>query len=528
MHLKRLQLACIGLLLSFSLTAQERVKGYVFEDINQNGKKDCHEKGIPKISVTNGRDVVLTDRKGKYVLPLSNDDIIAVIKPSGYKIAVTPNNLPNFYYIHKPNGSPDLDYKGVEPTGDLPRHVNFGLIPSKENEDFTALLFGDPQPYNLKEVGYFKKGIVDELLNVKNVAFGLSLGDLVGNNLELFNPYIQAVREVGIPWYNLMGNHDMNFDAKTDQLSDETYEAHFGPANYAFNYGKVHFIILDDVLYPDPRDHKSYWGGFRQDQLQFIKNDLKFVPKDYLIVLAFHIPLSEPDGDFFRDKDRNTLFELLKDFPHTLSLSAHTHIQRQDFFGKEQGWLRQKPHHHYNVGTTSGDWYSGKINEQGIPIATMRDGTPNGYAFIHFTGNQYQIRYKVAGKPKEYQMNIFAPKVVAAGKKSKAGIYVNFFMGSESDKVLYRIDQGEWKEMKRVKAFDPAYVELVYEWDTTNELIPGRRSSNPINCTHLWRGKIPTDLHVGKHQIEVKATDMYGQTFTATSHYRLAEPKKIK
>ena len=90
---------------------------------------------------------------------------------------------------------------------------------------------------------------------------------------------------------------------ENDTLSDETYEAHFGPANYAFNYGKVHFLVLDDVLYPDPRDGKGYWGGFREDQFQFIENDLKNVPKDHLVVLAMHIPLSEPDGvDTFRDE----------------------------------------------------------------------------------------------------------------------------------------------------------------------------------------------------------------------------------
>lgn len=55
----------------------------------------------------------------------------------------------------------------------------------------------------------------------------MSLGDLVGDDLSLFNPYIQATKAVGIPWYNLLGNHDLNFDVDTDKLSDETYEAHF-------------------------------------------------------------------------------------------------------------------------------------------------------------------------------------------------------------------------------------------------------------------------------------------------------------
>lgn len=514
-----------ALLFCLSLSAQTTATGYVFEDLNQNEEKDRREKGIPAVAVTNGLAVVLTDASGKYNLPVDEDDIISVIKPSGYKVRKNEDNLPQFFYIHKSNGSPDLKFKGVGPTGKLPKSVDFALVPSEESEEFTALIFGDPQPYTQQEVDYFAAGIVAELEGIENIPFGLSLGDLVGDDLNLFNPYIKAVKRVGIPWYNLLGNHDINFDVETDEMSDETYEAHFGPANYAFNYGKVHFLVLDDVIYPDPRDGKGYWGGFREDQLQFVENDLKLVPKDHLIVLAFHIPISEPDGDNFRDEDRDRLFELLKDFPNTLSLSAHTHIQRQDFFGKEEGWQQEKSHHHYNVGTTSGDWYSGKLGENNVPISTMRDGTPKGYAFINFTGNQYSIDYKVAGEPADYQMEIFAPKVVAKGRRTKAGIYVNFFMGTEGDEVLYRIDDGEWNEMQYVEEADPSYVQMVYEWDTTEELMPGRRSSNPIKSEHLWRGNIPTNLGAGEHTIQIKAKDMFGKVHTATSTYRLEEPK---
>lgn len=511
----------------FSLSAQDIAGGTVFEDINKNGKKDAGEKGIEKVAVTNGKEVVLTDNKGRYELPANSDMIISVIKPSGYGVATNTDNLPQFFYIHKPSGSPELKFKGVEPTGKIPKSIDFGLIPSEEKEEFTALIFGDPQPYTQEEVDFFAKGIVSEVENIENVPFGLSLGDLVGNDLDLFNPYIHAVKKAGIPWYNLLGNHDINFDAEEDILSDETYEAHFGPANYAFNYGKVHFIVLDDVLYPDPRDGKGYHGGFREDQFQFIKNDLKHVPEDHLVVLAMHIPLSEPEGrDTFSDENRERLFALLENHPYTLSLSAHTHIQRQDFFGKEEGWKQEEKHHHYNVGTTSGDWYSGKLDADGIPISTMRDGTPKGYAFINFEGNSYSIDYKVAGKPADYQMEVFAPKVVANNRKTKAGINVNFFMGTEGDEVHYRIGDGDWKAMTYVEDYDPSYTEKVYEWDLTEELMPGRRSSNPIRTEHLWRGDIPTNLEPGEHSIEIQATDMFGKTHTSKSSYRIAEPVK--
>jgi 3',5'-cyclic AMP phosphodiesterase CpdA len=330
--------------------------------------------------------------------------------------------------------------------------------------------------------------------------------------------------KVGIPWYNVLGNHDLNFDAEEDKLADETFEAHFGPANYAFNQGKVHFIVLDDVIYPDPKDGKGYWGGFRDDQLEFVKNDLEFVPKDHLIVVAMHIPLSEPgEADSFKDGDRERLFELLKDYPHTLSLSAHTHLQRQDFFYEKDGWGQKSRHHHYNVGTTSGDWYKGTLNEKGIPLSTMRDGTPKGYAFIDFDGNQYSVRYKVVDQAEDYQMEIFAPNVLKKDARTSAGIYVNFFMGASDNEVRFKVDNGEWQKMAFMEEYDPAYLVDLYQWDTAEELLEGRRPSNPQKSTHLWRANIPTALAPGNHVIEVEATDMFGKTHRSTKTYRIVE-----
>lgn len=522
--MKKLSLFIVGLLISFAVKAQSTVTGYVYEDANGNGKKERREKGLPEVAVSNGQEVVITDSKGRYELPIGKDNPVFVIKPAGYNPPVDENNLPQYYYMHKPEGSPKLKYAGIEPTGKLPKSVDFGLVAADESENFKALLFGDPQAYTKEQIDFFARGVVAEVEGIKNVSFGLSLGDLVGDNPDLFNPYIHAVKKVGIPWYNVMGNHDMNYDVKEDSLSDESFERHFGPANYAFNYGKMHFIVLDDILYPDPRDGKGYWGGLRQRQLNFVKNDLKFVPKDHLVVLAFHIPMSNS----FREADRQQLFDLLKDFPNTLSLSAHTHMQRQDFFTKKDGWRQEKAHHHYNVGTTSGSWYAGKLNDKGVPMSTMRDGTPKGYAFLNVKGNEYTIDYKVVDQPKSYQMHIFAPKVVAQNNKTSSGIYANFYMGSEGDKVMCRVDDGKWLKMHYENDYDPAYLHLLHEWDFAETLVPGRRPPNADASTHLWRGSIPTDLEPGEHTIEVKATDMFGRTFTQTATYKVLAPEQAQ
>ena len=513
----------LGMLLlasSLQSRAQEIAQGMVFEDLNQNGTKERKEKGIPGVSVTNGVQVVQTDENGKYALPVGKDNIIAVIKPANYDVPLNADLLPQFFYIHKPEGSPESEYAGVAPTGPLPKAINFPLTKNEVGDDFKMILFGDPQMYTEEEVEYYKKGVISELEGVQGYVFGLSLGDLVGNRPDLFNPYIEATKAIGLPWYNLMGNHDINFDAKEDSLSDESYEAHFGPANYAFNQGKVHFIILDDVIYPDPRGGKGYWGGLNAQQLAFVENDLKYVPKDHLVVVALHIPFSIDPA--FRTDDRDKLFALLKDFPHTLSISAHTHTQNQVFMGADRGWKGNKPHHHFISGTTSGNWYSGRLNEQGVPVSMMADGTPKGYSFLRFDGNQYSIDYKVVGKPKEHQIGIYAPKVTAAGIRGSVSVYANFYMGKKGDEVLMRLNEGEWMPMKQVSEFDPTFVAELVSWDKSEAVIPGRKPTDPGVSSHLWRKNIPNaQLKPGTYTIEVKATDMFGKTSYEKTTFRV-------
>ena len=91
----KLLLPCM--LVSAMAFSQSSVSGYVYEDINKNQKKENREKGIAGVAVSNGVQVVLTDKNGRYSLPVQDDQTIFVIKPSGYQTAMNSNNLPQFY-----------------------------------------------------------------------------------------------------------------------------------------------------------------------------------------------------------------------------------------------------------------------------------------------------------------------------------------------------------------------------------------------------------------------------------------------
>lgn len=499
------------------------VRGVVFHDLNANGIRDGEEPGIPGVAVSNGIDVVVTDSDGGYTLAISDDAIVFVIKPGTYDYPVNAHNLPQFYYIHKPAGSPQLRYSGVEPSGPLPASVDFPLLTGSLSDDFSILVFSDPQPYTEEQIMYYDMDIVKELVGVQGHAFGITLGDIVGDNLDFFEPMNKATSRIGLPWFHVMGNHDMNFDAEKQEYADETFERVFGPSTYAFNQGKVHFLVLDDVIYPNTINDRFYVGGLREEQFRFIENSLRHVPYDHLVVLCMHIPLinEHPYGETFLNTHRQRLFDLLKDRPYTFSMSGHTHTQRHHFFGANEGWHRDESHHHYVVGTASGDWWSGGYKENGMPVATMRDGTPNGYNIIRFSGNQYIYDYKAAGKPDNYKMRLYGPKKVPHATPFRGELYVNFFQGSEKDVVEFRVNDGEWRRMSYFADVDPNISAIRYIWDHADTLPEGLRPSNPVISLHIWKTRVPSNLPIGMHAIHVRVKDVFGREYYDTYRFEI-------
>jgi len=419
---------------------QQVAKGFVYHDTNENRIKEDAEMGIPEVAISNGVDIVVTDENGAYEIPVSDDAVIFLIKPKDWMTPLNEDNLPQFYYLHKPNGYPEnFTYEGVEPTGDLPDEINFPLYPEASTQSYKMVVFGDPQPYNIDMIDFLSDDIISEMIGKHQLKFGMTMGDIVGDNLDFFSPVNQAVAKLGIPWYNVLGNHDVNYMAPTDELSDETFERVYGPATYAFVYGDVHFIVVDDVIHESVAGSRSYVGGLRPDQLDFVSNYLELIPKNDLIVLTMHIPLAK-HGNSFRQSDQKKLFDLLKEFPNTLSISAHTHVHNNAFFHQDStDWQQATPHHHFNVGTTSGSWWNGMRNEVDVPHTMMRDGTPNGYSFISFNGTDYVIDWKVAGSPDDHQMNIHLPRGIVANELDTVLLTVNFFNGSEQSSLEYRI-----------------------------------------------------------------------------------------
>ena len=486
--------------------AGQTATGIAYLDANQNRMRDADEKPLPDVKVSNGREVVSTDVDGRYVLPVDNDTIVFVIKPQGYRTVLDENHLSRFYYIHKPMGSPKLDFPGVEPTGPLPSTIDIPLYPVDEPDVFDVIFFGDPQPRDQKEIDYIAHDVVEDLVGVK-AAFGVTLGDILFDDLSLFDSFNRTLGKIGVPWYNVIGNHDINFASENDEQSDETYERVYGPAYYSFDYGAVHFLVVDDIHWMKDGDKKVYRSGLSEEQLAFIENDLKLVPQDRLVVAMMHIPLVKSTPWLAPRRER--LLQLLESHEHCISLAGHTHHHEHVLMSQSDGWGGQKPHHHIINVTVCGAWWSGKPDEHGIPHTMCADGTPNGYTVMHFDGIQYLLDYHAARRGTDEQLRITAPEVIPSEGSAVSEFRANIFNAIPGAVVEWRMGSGDWQVMTKTEnETDPLFQELYNEEQT---YLPGKPSwrplAKPMVCPHLWKASLGETLSPGTYLIQVRATN---------------------
>ena len=499
--------------------------GIVFDDRNGNAVRDRQEVGIPGIKVSDGQRIVVTDRAGRYTLPVQAGRTTFVIKPPGYAFNRRANGLPAFWR-HQPNASaPVLKYGGIKADGTGCHHFALRKVPQVATLD--AWLFADPQTKSLKDVEHYARDIVASVRrDPRPATVGISLGDIVDDDLSLYPAINAQTTTLGVPWLHVPGNHDVDMDAREDAHSLATFRNTFGPDTLAWEEGAATFITLDDVIHL-PGQAPAYIGGLRADQFDFLESYLPMVRRDRLLVIGVHIPFFDaaPGRETFRRADRERLFALLQSFPNVLLLSGHSHTQRHVMHGPASGWTGARPLHEYNVGAACGAFWSGAKDAAGLPDAAMSDGTPNGYARLSVRADsQYALDWTPARVvPAERVMRLRAPKVLRRGAYPAWGVYANVWMGRDDTVVEMRVDDGMWQPMRRVLQPDPALLAENARDDAADALRGFDRSPEATPSTHLWRSALPTNLSTGTHRVEVRVTGVTDQPVIEATQYRLDE-----
>jgi hypothetical protein len=513
------------------------VSGIVFEDADGSGQPSAANRGLAGVIVSNGRDVAVTDADGRYVLPLPDEATIFIVKPPGFTPPIEAQTmLPRFYRHHRPLGTPaslELTYAGLAPTEPLPASLDFSLRRQDEPDAFEVVMLTDPQPETEAEVDFIREDLIEALAGT-TAKFGLTAGDVMFDDLSLYDRYNAIIAAIGLPWWNIGGNHDLNFEAPDRHYSRETYRRIFGPNYYAFFYAKTLFLMLDDVDYlgfdkSKPRGAGKYEGRIDAAQLDFVRGVLAQTPSETLIVVVAHIPLRtylDPADPAQNLDNREALFALFEGRRFTVSFSGHTHTTEHHYFGAADDWPGATDHHHHVLTALSGSWWSGPFDHRGVAVADSHDGTPNGFHILSVDGNSCKTRFVPAKEPNGRQMRLSIDSrfhaaepvalrefrngqlfgsPIARMSLGAAAVIADVFDGGPRTRVTMRIGKRAPIEMTRRAAPDPFVAEVYARNAATKKAWVKAEVSS-----HIWSARLPADLSPGAHRVVVEATTEYG------------------
>ncbi|NNE69561.1 MAG: hypothetical protein HKN29_04265 [Rhodothermales bacterium] len=343
-------------------------------------------RALAGVAVSDGYDVTTTDAEGAFEL-LSSDRqrFVFASVPSGHRIPTADNGIASFYHR-------------IQAGRDGEMRANFAFVSGSDDVNHAFLAVGDTQTQTDFEMDRFHAESIPDMgrtasLLAGRAAFGIAVGDIMFDDLSLFPRYEQGVGRVGIPFFQAVGNHDLDMDAGVDPDSIKTFERRFGPTYYSFDRGEVHYVVLDDVFWHSA----GYIGHLDAEQLHWLGRDLDLVEDGRTVVVFLHIPAYSRQHERRGEEsprpnvsltNRENLYRMLAPFEAHL-ISGHTHENEHVF---------QSGVHEHILGTTCGAWWSDQI---------CHDGTPNGYAVYEVAGSEVKWRYKSTDLPRSAQMRLY-------------------------------------------------------------------------------------------------------------------------
>jgi hypothetical protein len=449
------------------------------------GRVHAAGSGIARVAVTDGVSVAQTAADGSFTLVASpGQPFVYVTVPGDCEIPRNDAGTARFYRSIAPG---DRDEMSVE----------FALArrrASSERHVFLAL--PDTQTQDADDMGQLHSQTVPDVQAYVAAlqgrpAFGVAVGDIMFDELSLYPEYERAVRAMGIPFFQVVGNHDVDRKARSSELATSTFMRHFGPPYYSFDVGAVHYVVLQDVLW-----HGTGYVGYVDDrQLQWLEGDLALLEPGRTVVVFLHIPLES--RQWRRDglrapspttsvNNRAAVYALLERFEVHV-VSGHTHENEHVF----EGGLHEHVH-----GTVCGAWWTGPI---------CHDGSPSGYGAFDVKGESIEWLYKATGHPAEHQLRLYAP---GADLTAPDELVANVWNWDPKWQVEWVADGVRVGPMARRIGRDPLAVQL----HTGPDLPKKRTWVEPARTEHLFYAPVGP----GTREVQVRATDRFGRTFTET------------
>lgn len=409
--------------------------------------------GVENVVVSDGAEVTVTNEKGIYQLKSAKKwGYVFISVPSGYEVP-SVGVLPQFHCA-------------LKNSADVVERADFKLEKVDRQDSYKIFMLGDMHLANrtgdLGQFAQFTSDLTDYMTRHKGEKmYALTLGDMTWDlywysNSYYFPQYLNTVNSQikNLQIFHTMGNHDNDFQTRSDYDAAVKYVDQICPTYYSFNIGKVHYVVMDDIDCSsyDGTESRNYVKSLSAEQLDWLAKDLSHVAKTTPVVVAMHAQVFYPTTSGFKiDHDQvNTLrlFDILDGYTVRF-VTGHTH----KLFNVTPDAPIVDGHNfrEYNSGSVCASWWwSGNLTP-GIHIGT--DGTPGGYGIWDVTGTDFQCLYKSTGWPEEYQFRSYdlnnvhfsmadvplMPSDISASVKNAYMQYVNAYPQNNDNEVLINI-----------------------------------------------------------------------------------------
>ena len=409
--------------------------------------------GVENVVVSDGAEVTVTNEKGIYQLKSAKKwGYVFISVPSGYEVP-SVGVLPQFH-------------RALKNSADVVERADFKLEKVDGQDSYKIFMLGDMHLANrtgdLGQFAQFTSDLTDYMTRHKGEKmYALTLGDMTWDlywysNSYYFPQYLNTVNSQikNLQIFHTMGNHDNDFQTRSDYDAAVKYVDQICPTYYSFNIGKVHYVVMDDIDCSsyDGSTTRNYVASLSAEQLDWLAKDLSYVAKTTPVVVAMHVQVFYPTTSGFKIDHAlvNTLrlFDILDGYTVRF-VTGHTH----KLFNVTPDAPIVDGHNfrEYNSGSVCASWWwSGNLTP-GIHIGT--DGTPGGHGIWDVTGTDFQCLYKSTGWPEEYQFRSYdlnnvhfsmadvplMPSDISASVKNAYMQYVNAYPQNNDNEVLINI-----------------------------------------------------------------------------------------
>jgi hypothetical protein len=515
----------------------------------------CNNKPLENVVVSDGDKVVVTDENGRYYI--SSDKTwgsVFVSIPSGYFVDNEDNVWPKFY-VNLTKGAKEVE------------QANFELIENDAN-DYVVIGLADLHIANIRQTiqQYSRKYLpdlnstIDEYKSAGKKVYCITLGD-ESHDLYWYDyhlaiadtkPYIAKINADAI--FNCMGNHDNDPYVADDFLSEHSFREVYGPTHYSFNIAGTHYVVLDNIVYKNvggstgTLGDRTYTTEITDDQITWLRNDLRFVDKTTPLVVCMHQHYyarallyngAQTASVRYSLTNYSKLTNCLSGYSTTI-LSGHAHVNSTMYSGNIL---------EYNIGGANGSlWYTGQSKYGSNHLCT--DGSIGGYFVMEKTGTDYTSYYKSIGYDRDYQFRTYDlnnsritadkycpastdAKILAFNDKTSGDAVqvLDGYLTERTDNVIrvnvFGYDE-RWKivategnqalTITRVNCYDPLHIiSLGCKMLQNGESVTSGRL--PILTSHMF----DIQARTATLPVTITVTDQYGRTYTQI----MTRPKEL-